>query len=48
MCMHTTHHFIGRPKTLSPEAMEILKNEVNEHTKTLTAFTIENFENRIN
>ncbi len=39
---------IGRPNTLSPEAMEILKNEVDEQTKTLTAFTIENFENRIN
>ena len=39
---------IGRPKTLSPEAMQILNNEVNEHTKTLTAFTIENFEDRIN
>ena len=39
---------IGRPKTLSPEAMEILKNEVDEQTKTLTAFTIENFEDRIN
>jgi hypothetical protein len=39
---------IGRPNTLSPEAMEILKNEVDEQTKTLTAFTIERFENRIN